>query len=134
MADSDSHLFQFRHGQRTRAKIADHNDQEFVYGGQSTEALSSFNRIILRLLWAAVAALLVRMVFMDRGLLDLYNKHQNLEFKRFQIESLAIENNRIKQEIIKLKSDRGYQKKITREHLGVIAADEYLIQFARELD
>jgi cell division protein FtsB len=43
-----------------------------------------------------------------------------------------MENKDLKTEITKIQLDRNYQKQLAKEHLGVIAADEFLILFAGE--
>lgn len=69
---------------------------------------------------------------MDRGVLDYYTMGQTIKTKHYNLELLKKENYDLEIEIQKIKSDRSYQKLLAREHLGVIASDEYLVLFSRD--
>ena len=86
----------------------------------------------VKLAWILCAILVVRLVFMERGIIDFYSKDTTTIEKQKELKNLIQENKNISAEIHRLKTSPQYQKKIAREHLGVIAADEYLILFSKE--
>ena len=82
--------------------------------------------------WMVFALLCARLVFMDRGVIDFYAKEDLIKEKQAELLRVEQENIHIVGEIEKIKSVPSYQKKLAREHLGVIAKDEYLILFSKE--
>lgn len=82
--------------------------------------------------WAFCALLVLRLVFMESGLLDYHSMHQALERKERDLVLLRSDNAELIEEINKIKTSHSYQKKLARDHLGVITNDEYLILFSRE--
>ena len=82
--------------------------------------------------WMVCAALCLRLVLMDQGVLDFYAMENTLTERTHSLELLRIENAEIITEIHKIKTSPRYQRKIAREHLGVIAKDEYLVLFAND--
>lgn len=91
---------------------------------------SNFN--IIKLGWLVCALLLCRLAFMDRGVIDYYSMKDSIVDKQYDLEMLKKENIALEAEIKRIKYDKSYQKFLAREHLGVIAADEYLVLFARD--
>ena len=94
--------------------------------------LSRFEWSWTKLGWMMCALLVVRLTFMESGLVDYHSMHKTLEKKQSSLELLRVENAELIQEIHKIKTSPRYQKKLARDHLGVIAKDEYLILFSRE--
>jgi cell division protein FtsB len=90
------------------------------------------NSFTKKLFWGVLSLLFLRIVFMDNGLIDYYDMERTLDYKDQEYVSITKENNELLDEIKLIKTNRSHQKKITREHLGVIAHDEYLVLFARE--
>jgi cell division protein FtsB len=84
--------------------------------------------------WAVVAMLVLRLIVMDRGVWDYFSTESEINTKRQELKSIQIENQELKTEISRIQLDRNYQKQLAKEHLGVIAADEFLILFAGESD
>lgn len=84
--------------------------------------------------WLLCGLLVLRLIFMESGLLDYYSMHKTLENKQNTLELIRIENAELIEEIHKIKTSPRYQKKLARDHLGVIANDEYLILFSREAE
>lgn len=82
--------------------------------------------------WSILSLLFLRIIFMDNGVIDYFNMEKTLEYKQQEYLSITKENNDLIEEVKLIKSNRVYQKKLAREHLGVIAPDEYLVLFARE--
>lgn len=82
--------------------------------------------------WGIVGLLVLRLIFMERGVIDYLGMNSRLNEKKEEIAHLEKENSQINQEIRRLTLDKSYQRQITKETLGVIAADEFLILFAGE--
>lgn len=85
-----------------------------------------------KLAWMICGILVLRLFFMEGGVIDYHNMDKTLIEKQKDLERLRIENAELIKEIHRLKTSPSYQKKVAREHLGVIAKDEYLVLFANE--
>ena len=82
--------------------------------------------------WLICAVLFLRLIFMDSGVIDYYDMENTLEKSEYQLELIKEENAELVKDIHEIKTNHRYQKKLAREHLGVIAKDEYLILFAKD--
>lgn len=82
--------------------------------------------------WMICFGLFLRLIFMDNGVIDYYRMEDHLNEKLHSLDLLKQENVDLITEIHRIKTEPAFQKKLAREHLGVIAADEYLILFAQE--
>jgi hypothetical protein len=82
--------------------------------------------------WGCMIFLFLKIIFMEKGMIDFYNMEQNIIVRDNKFQSIILENIELRAEIKKIKANRGYQKKLARDHLGVISADEYLVLFAQE--
>ena len=80
--------------------------------------------------WLFNAFLLGRLMFSQNGLLDFYAKRDLIAQNNQTLESIKKESKDIAREIEKVKSSPSYQRKLARDHLGVIASDEYLVIFS----
>lgn len=72
----------------------------------------------------------VRLIVMDHGIVNYFEKESILHDRYRTIEQLKMENLEIAKEINRAKNDVKYQKNLAREQLGVISSEEYLILFA----
>lgn len=97
----------------------------------STSSLKSMP-LSKKIYWGVLCLMFLRLVFMDNGLIDYINMERTLKHKQQEYLSITKENHDLVEEINLIKTNRPYQKKIARDHLGVIAPDEYLVLFARE--
>lgn len=88
--------------------------------------------IIAKVAWAAVGLLVLRLIFMDRGVWDYFSTEKSIREKNDELKTIQKENKELRTEIDRIQLDRNYQKQLAKEHLGVIAADEFLILFAGE--
>jgi cell division protein FtsB len=96
------------------------------------KAAKSKKGLLPKIGWGVIGLLVLRLIFMDRGVWDYVATESNLEEKRQELKSIQVENSSLKSEITKIQTDRNYQRLLAKEHLGVIAADEFLILFAGE--
>lgn len=84
--------------------------------------------------WIICFLLVLRLIFMDRGIIDYVAKEKFLKGKEQHLVLLKAENHKLTEDISELQNNKSYQKKLVREVLGFIASDEYLILFAKEKD
>lgn len=90
--------------------------------------------ILQKLGWSVIGLLVLRLICMDRGVWDYFATEGNIREKQDELSSIQTENKSLKTEITKIQVDKNYQRQLAKEHLGVIAADEFLILFAGESD
>lgn len=89
-------------------------------------------QLIVKLAWSVVGLLVLRLIFMDRGVWDYFRTENTIQEKNDELKSIQKENRELRAEIERIQVDRNYQKQLAKEHLGVIAVDEFLILFAGE--
>lgn len=82
--------------------------------------------------WMVCGILFLRLIFMDSGVIDFYDMERTLEKSDYQLELIREDNADLVTEIHEIKTNPKYQKRLAREHLGVIAKNEYLILFAKD--
>lgn len=88
--------------------------------------------LLPRIAWSVIGLLVLRLIFMDRGVWDYFATEGEITDKQNELRSLHAENKELQSEIGRIQVDRNYQRQLAKEHLGVIAADEFLILFAGE--
>jgi cell division protein FtsB len=86
----------------------------------------------VRFLWVFLGFLTLRLIFSGGGVIDYYTNRSLLLSKVQEYESTKVNSENLVQEIKRIKIDSRYQKKLVRDHLGFIAADEYVILFPKE--
>jgi cell division protein FtsB len=69
---------------------------------------------------------------MDRGVWDYFATEGDIREKQRELKSIQDENKSLKTEISRIQLDKNFQRQLAKEHLGVIAADEFLVLFAGE--
>lgn len=82
--------------------------------------------------WIISFALFGRLIFSDGGLIDYYQGEKSFSAKIYELNRLDNENLKIEKTIDNLLSNKQYQKKLVRDHLGFISSDEYMVLFARD--
>lgn len=101
----------------------------------SSKKKDKFKKNILQKLgWSVIGLLVLRLICMDRGVWDYFATEGNIREKQEELSSIQTENKSLKTEITKIQVDKNYQRQLAKEHLGVIAGDEFLILFAGESD
>jgi cell division protein FtsB len=88
--------------------------------------------ILSKVGWSVIGLLVLRLICMDRGVWDYFSTESVIREKNEELSSIRNENKELKTEITRIQVDRNYQRQLAKEHLGVIAADEFLILFAGE--
>lgn len=82
--------------------------------------------------WSVIGILVLRLITMDRGVWDYFATEGVIQEKREELSNIQKENKELKAEISRIQVDKNFQKQLAKEHLGVIAVDEFLILFAGE--
>ncbi len=88
--------------------------------------------LLPKIAWSVVGLLVLRLICMDRGVWDYFATEGDIREKQSDLKSIQMENKSLKAEISKIQVDKNYQRYLAKDHLGVIAADEFLILFAGE--
>ena len=90
--------------------------------------LQNIRRKILILFLSAMGlSFIVKSVFGDKGLVDIYHKRQSLTETRRQIDQIRAENDELRHEIERLGKDPVAADEIARRELGLAKKDEYVI-------
>jgi cell division protein FtsB len=78
---------------------------------------------------AVIIFILYFTVFGDRGLLRINHLHRDRDEMQQHLQALKTENDRLKQEISALQSDRRYLESIARRDFGLVRSNEVIYQF-----
>lgn len=79
-----------------------------------------------------LAFILFFTVFGDRGLLRIFELKQDKEKIEERLAENRADNEKLKREIIALKSDRRYLESISRKDFGLVRSNEVIYQFPQE--
>lgn len=88
--------------------------------------------ILTKVGWTLVGLLVLRLICMDRGVWDYFATENDIRERQDELKSIRDENKMLKTEIGRIQLDKNYQRHLAKDHLGVIAVDEFLILFAGE--
>ena len=133
-------MLDHRQGEMTEHEIEyleEDEDDEEVEKRPSTrssvkKSAKTKKNILPKIAWSIVGLLVLRLICMDRGVWDYFTTEGAIREKRSELESIRSENKNLKVEISRIQLDKNYQRLLAKDHLGVIAADEFLILFAGE--
>ena len=79
-----------------------------------------------------IAFILFFTVFGDKGLLRIYELRQDKSVIDSRLTEAKDENEKLKHEIVALKTDRSYMESIARKDFGLVRSDEIIYQFPQE--
>ncbi len=82
--------------------------------------------------WVFCAIMVLRLIFANGGVTDFYSRKSILNDRLSELDRIKKENMQLVREIERMQSDTSFQKKLVRDNLGFIAADEFLILFPKE--
>jgi cell division protein FtsB len=88
--------------------------------------------LLPKIAWSVVGLLVLRLICMDRGVWDYFATEGAIREKKSELNSIYEENKTLKTEISRIQVDKNYQRHLAKDHLGVIAGDEFLVLFAAE--
>jgi cell division protein FtsB len=123
----------------TEIEYLDEEEDEEVERRPSTRSAPKKNaktkkNLLPKIAWSVVGLLVLRLICMDRGVWDYFATEGDVREKQGELKSYQDENKSLKTEISRIQLDKNYQRHLAKDHLGVIAADEFLILFAGETD
>jgi cell division protein FtsB len=125
----------------TEIEYLDHEDEEDeeevverrpAVRSSTKKASKPKKNLLPKIGWSIVGILVLRLIFMDRGVWDYFATESDIREKQNELRDIRKENTELKTEITRIQSDKSFQRHLAKEHLGVIAADEFLILFAGE--
>ena len=79
-----------------------------------------------------IAFILFFTVFGDKGLLRIFELKQDKTRIETRLTDGKTENEKLKQEIVALKSDRRYLESVARKDFGLVRSNEVIYQFPQE--
>lgn len=97
----------------------------------SPRKMSKWGDYALKAAWIFCGLLILRLVFTSGGVIDFYSKRNQYVMKQKELGLVKRDSHRVAADIVKLKHDATYQKKLIRKHLGFISSDEYVILFEK---
>jgi cell division protein FtsB len=108
------------------------DEVEVVKKPRATAKKKEKTNLLPKIAWSVIGLLILRLICMDRGVWDYFATEGDIRVKQNELRSIQRENKELSTEIAKIQVDKNYQRSLAKEHLGVIAADEFLILFAGE--
>ena len=81
---------------------------------------------------ACLAFILFFTVFGDKGLLRIFELKQDKSKIEGRLTDSRADNEKLKREIVALKSDRRYLESIARKDFGLVRSNEVIYQFPQE--
>ena len=91
-----------------------------------------FEKKIYLIPGGCIAFILFFTVFGDKGLLRIFELKQDKARIESRLTECKGENDKIKQEIVALKSDSRYLESIARKDFGLVRSNEVIYQFPQE--
>ncbi len=77
--------------------------------------------------------MLLKIVFDDNGVLDLYEVKKKISVIEATNEKLRLENTKLATIIERLKNDQKYVEDVARKELGMVGKDEIIFKFKNEV-
>lgn len=81
--------------------------------------------------WIFCGLMVLRLIFATGGVTDFYSQKGAVADRLAELSDIKKENMQLVREIERMRSDAGFQKKLVRDNLGFIAADEFLVLFPK---
>jgi cell division protein FtsB len=85
-----------------------------------------------KLWWMVALVTFTRLLFMENGVIDYYSLENTIKENQNKLALIKKDNTQIVAEIHKIQTSPKHQRKVARDHLGVIAANEYLVLFSED--
>ncbi len=81
--------------------------------------------------WLFCGVMVLRLIFANGGVTDFYLQKSSVAERIKELSDIKKDNMTLVREIERMRSDAGFQKKLVRDNLGFIAADEFLVLFPK---
>lgn len=82
--------------------------------------------------WLFCGVMILRLIFAHGGVTDFYSQRSLYSDRLAELDRIKKENMQLVHEIERMQTDTAFQKKLVRDNLGFIAADEFLVLFPKE--
>ncbi|MBY0416265.1 MAG: hypothetical protein K2Q18_18975, partial [Bdellovibrionales bacterium] len=82
--------------------------------------------------WVFCGIMVLRLIFAAGGVTDYYSQKSSFNERINELNDIKKDNMQLVRDIERMKTDIGFQKKLVRDNLGFIAADEFLVLFPKE--
>ncbi|MBC7537804.1 MAG: septum formation initiator family protein [Bacteriovorax sp.] len=82
--------------------------------------------------WIFCVVMILRLIFANGGVTDFYSQRSMYSDRLTELDRIKKENMQLVHEIERMQTDTSFQKKLVRDNLGFIAADEFLVLFPKE--
>jgi cell division protein FtsB len=82
--------------------------------------------------WIFCGLMVLRLIFAAGGVTDYYSQKSSVNDRISELNGIKKENMQLVREIERMRSDIGFQKRLVRDNLGFIAADEFLVLFPKD--
>jgi cell division protein FtsB len=82
--------------------------------------------------WIFCVVMILRLIFANGGVTDFYSQRSLYNDRLTELDRIKKENMQLVHEIEHMQTDTSFQKKLVRDNLGFIAADEFLVLFPKE--
>jgi cell division protein FtsB len=134
----------------SRRSVARPDDTEFVPVKRTTRKVASqisyttmstrkkqksidpkYTQWLVKGSWIFCAIMVLRLIFAAGGVTDFYSQKNSVNERLTELLDIKKENMQLVREIERMRSDTGFQKKLVRDNLGFIAADEFLVLFPK---
>lgn len=91
-----------------------------------------FQKRMYLILAGCIAVILFFTVFGDRGLLRIFELREDMAKIQARLNDTRAENEKLKREIVALKSDQRYVESVARKDFGLVRSNEVIYQFPPE--
>lgn len=81
--------------------------------------------------WIFCGIMVLRLIFAAGGVTDYYSQKSSVNDRVLELAEIKKDNMQLVRDIERMRSDTGFQKKLVRDNLGFIAADEFLVLFPK---
>lgn len=93
--------------------------------------MNKLHSILITCLMVTVAVLFFFLAFGSRGLVDMYNLEKEVERLAQENLNLEQENAQLRRTMYRLLEDPAYLESVARKELGMVAEDEFVIDFKK---
>ncbi len=117
---------------RATRKVASHVSYTTGNKKKTKELNPTLVNYLVKGTWFFCGFLVLRLFFSSGGVVDYYNGRSLLNDRILELKRIKKENMALVSEIERMQLDASFQKKLVRDNLGFIAADEYLVLFPKD--
>lgn len=118
---------------RTPKKVASHISYTTSSSRKKAKSMDpKYVNWLVKGSWIFCGLMVLRLIFAAGGVTDYYSQKNSVNDRINELTGIKKENMQLVREIERMRSDAGFQKRLVRDNLGFIAADEFLVLFPKE--